>query len=202
MRYAIRIALNIITAYKRLPRWFINKLRLGNQITLFWLNWIVNWTSLPDNEVSDKFFENYFLIIWRVMKRSININSTAKPLRKSIWNSKLKECSSSSYRIDWSTTDWHPLNDRYFKNPPHLCEIFSITGPWMSSKQITVNQKLMNSHYFTTQHIPQRLVENRINLFFANLNRLMPKYSSICSPVMCFAWIDIMIAHGGTRCRW
>lgn len=36
---------------------------------------------------------------------------------------------SKTYRNDWSPTDWQPRNDKYFKKPPHLCEIFSMTGP-------------------------------------------------------------------------
>lgn len=31
--------------------------------------------------------------------------------------------------IDWSPTLWHPLSDKYFRKPPHRCEMFSITGP-------------------------------------------------------------------------
>lgn len=35
----------------------------------------------------------------------------------------------ASVRMDLSPTLWHPLSDRYFRNPPQRWEIFSITGP-------------------------------------------------------------------------
>lgn len=35
----------------------------------------------------------------------------------------------ASVRIDWSPTLWHPFSDKYLRNPPQRCEMFSMTGP-------------------------------------------------------------------------
>lgn len=84
------------------------------------------------------------------------------------------------YLNDWSPTDWQPRNDRYFKKPPHLCEIFSMTGPYNSRE--VVSWSIIN--WRNVQCIPRCLVENRINRFSANSIHPMPKCSSIGWPTV------------------
>lgn len=98
------------------------------------------------------------------------------------------------YLIDWSTTDWHPRNDKYFKKPPHLWEMFSITGP--CGYNIVNNTK---SVCFIEKFIPQCPVESQINLFFANSIRPMPECSNIYSPKMNFCEMIRLLREFGVE---
>ena len=55
----------------------------------------------------------------------------------------------ANVRIAWSATDWHPLSESCFKNPPHLLAMFSTTTPYSPLKKMW-EHCLPHSYYSST----------------------------------------------------
>lgn len=99
----------------------------------------------------------------------------------------------ANVRIAWSATDWHPLSESCFKNPPHLLAMFSTTTPYSPLKKC----ENIACHIVITV-LPQHLFENWTGQYTANCSHLMPE----CSSIWILGHNDIMIQYPRRKILW